>query len=316
MVLREIGIEWVIPEHLPSFTLKGLSEFLNSFAAQMNEDTVVFIDPVTKLPGYSHKDFISGAEKAMGIAKDRHKTLTTIVIAHHDEKKDSQSLDSCDIKGGDGLLQQAGAVMALRKERTGNEYRFIQCLKAPKGSPEPFDSNVLVMKLVNKDIDEHNRYPHFKYVDIKKVTEALPIKPKSTSGSVEISTVQPTSPQFDNTTNNLPEWKGKLPLGLAMQMKKDYKPGQAGFGLKQMAKKYGLKYEMDVKRELETLDKYLQQPFRNVMHTKGDNGADATPARRNRLAESEGSVSSGSQLQRDIRGHRHHALQQLHGAGL
>ena len=196
MVLRETGIEWVTPESLPSFTLKGLSELLNYLAAQMNEDTVVFIDPVTKLPDYNHKKFISDAEKAMGIAKDRHMTLTIIVVAHHDEKKDSQSLDCCDIKGGDGLLQQAGAVMALRKERTGNEYRFIQCLKAPKGSPEPFDSDVLVMKLVNKNIDEHNRYPHFKYVDIKKVTEALPLKPQAAPSSVEISTVQsPTLPK-------------------------------------------------------------------------------------------------------------------------
>lgn len=258
-VLCNSGIIWYLTKDLPEFTMAGFFIHLKKLAEQLTEDALVCIDPATKFADFDFAKFIRGVEGAMHIAKAREVTMTIAGVAHLDEIKDWTLLTNCDIKGGDKGIQQAGSVTAIRRERTDVEtYRFLQCLKEPKGHPKPFKGEVLVCKAKDEDIDG-NKYLHYQYDCVKPVTEALPLKPKAAPNSVEISTVQPTSPQFDNTTNNLPEWKGKLPLEQAMQMKEDYKLGLAGSGLKQMAKKHGLKYEMDVKRELEKLDKYLQE---------------------------------------------------------
>ena len=85
----------------------------------------------------------------MAIAKKRNVTMTIVASAHIDEIKDWTLLSNCDIQGGDTGLQQAGSVTAIRRERTNLEqFRFLQSLKEPKGSPKPFNGDVLVCKKV------------------------------------------------------------------------------------------------------------------------------------------------------------------------
>lgn len=178
--LKESGIKWFLPEDLPENNLNGFVDHIKALATSLTEDTLVCIDPATKLDGYKHAEFIKGADEAMAIAKDRNVTLTILGTVHLDEIKDWSVLTNCDIKGGDKGLQQAGSVTALRRERTDvEEYRFLQCLKEPKGSPKPFNGEVLVMKKVHEKLDENNKYLHYKFDCIKSEVQARPEKPKA-----------------------------------------------------------------------------------------------------------------------------------------
>lgn len=178
-IFRETDIHWFLPKDLPYYTLAGFLTHLKALAKQIEEDTVVFIDPATKLDGYKHKTFIKGVEEAMRIAKKRGHNLTPVASIHLDEIKDWLVLSNCDITGGDKAIQQAGSVTALRKERTGEEYRYLQCLKEPKGSPKPFNGEVLVMKMVDAQLDESNHYLHYEYCTTKPEPQARPLKPKA-----------------------------------------------------------------------------------------------------------------------------------------
>ena len=173
-------LKWVLPDELGSRTLDGLLWHIKQLARQLEHDTVICIDPATKLDGYRHEVCIKGLEEAQRIALERGVTLTPIVAAHNDEINDWKHLSSSDIKGGDKGIQQAGAVIALRNESTADgECRFIQCLKEPKGCPNPYPNEVLVCKKVKTELDEENWYLHFKFVEIKPEKDALPDKPKS-----------------------------------------------------------------------------------------------------------------------------------------
>ena len=182
-VLDDANIMWVLPKDLRSSTLDGFLEHVKHLASQLKNDTVVCIDPATKLDGYKHEACIKGLEEAQRIAKQHNVTLTPIVAVHLDEIEDWKPLTSVNIKGGDKAIQQAGAVIALRKERTaGGEHRFIQCLKEPKGHSKPFPEGVLVCKSDKTQLDDENCYLHFEFVGIKPEKDALPMKPKSTKG--------------------------------------------------------------------------------------------------------------------------------------
>jgi hypothetical protein len=155
----------------------------------MTEDIAVLIDPATKFGDYTHKEFVKGVEEAMRIAKSNGYTLTPVASIHLDEIKDWTCLSLENIKGGDKAVQLAGSVIAFRKERTGEKFRFIQCLKEPKGSAIPFNGQVLVCELVEKNIDNQNKYLYYKYVDTRDETVARPVKPKVQSNK-EVTPVQ------------------------------------------------------------------------------------------------------------------------------
>ena len=217
-VFHNSSIEWFLPEHLPSLTLVGFVEHIKVLAASLTEDTVVFIDPATKLDGYKHTEFIKGVEEAMAIAKARNITLTIIGTVHLDEIKDWSVLTNCDIKGGDKGLQQAGSVTALRRERTNvEEYRFLQCLKEPKGSPKPFNGDVLVMRMVHEQLDDSNKHLYYQYDCIKPEVQARPEKPKAVDSSSALTPVltSPTPPNQKVT----PEIGKKIEEMLAKDIK-------------------------------------------------------------------------------------------------
>ena len=190
LAFLESDIEWFVPENLPEKNLVGFIAHLKCVANTMTKDALVCIDPATKLDGYKHEAFIKGVEEAMAIAKERGVTLTIVAAIHLDEIKEWAVLTNGDIKGGDKAIQQAGSVTALLKESTGVNYRFLKSLKEPKGSPKPFNGEVLVCKLTEKLLDENNKYLHFQYIGVKEHNQALPKKPKAqeeTSSTFEIS---------------------------------------------------------------------------------------------------------------------------------
>ena len=197
-VFNGSSIRWFLPHDLQEFSLNGFIDHLKSLAETLTEDSLVCIDPATKLDGYKHPEFIKGVEEAMEIANERGFVLTPVATIHLDEIKDWAPLSICDIKGGDSAFQKAGSVTALRRERTDLDHRFLQSLKEPKGSPKPFDGNVLVCKAVEEELDENNKYLHYKFECIKEETLARPEKQKAQSNPV----FSARSPQPGRTSNN------------------------------------------------------------------------------------------------------------------
>ena len=128
---------------------------------------------------------MAGAEEAMKIAAQRGIPLSIVASAHLDEIDYWKSVTSSDIKGGDILFQQAGAVIAICKARGGKNYKFLKCLKPPKGSPTPFDEKVVVIRSEQSPIDDENWYVHYLFDSIKHENEALPLKPKPEKHKME-----------------------------------------------------------------------------------------------------------------------------------
>lgn len=183
-IFNGTGIQWVQPEDLNTNDLNGLFDHVKQMAASLKHDTLLIIDPATKLNGYTHGRCIKGLEEAQRIASENGVTLTVLVAAHLEEIEDWKPLTSTNIKGGDTGIQQAGAVIAFRRERTeGGSHRFIQCLKAPKGQCTPHPEGVIVCKGVKETLDENNWYVHYEYVGIRPEVDALPVKPKASKST-------------------------------------------------------------------------------------------------------------------------------------
>lgn len=205
-VFDGLNIQWVLPEDLGVNSLSAFLDHVKRLAHKLERDTLVCVDPATKLDGHSHEACIKGLEDAQKIAKANSVTLSFIVAAHPDEINDWKPLTTEHIKGGDKGVQQAGAVIALRKEGTpGDNHRFIQCLKAPKGHPAPFPEGVLVCKYVKTRLDNDNWYLHFEFVEVKPEADARPDKPKKPKGS------KAGSSKSDNTTDE-PQKRGNATL--------------------------------------------------------------------------------------------------------
>lgn len=218
-VLRESGIEWILPDHLPEFTIKGFLDHIKAKAGNLKRDTLACADPLTKIPGWTHAKFISGVEEAQKIAKANGHTLTILVIVHPEEPKNGSVPTNDKIEGGDKGIQQAGSVTAMGLERRGDDYRYLKSLKEPKGSPKPFNGKVLVMKLDKTQLDPKNSYLRFVHVDTKKEAEALPLKLKA----------QATAPVTPNATSPSPQKKApnqKVTLEMAQKMMEMYAKGK------------------------------------------------------------------------------------------
>lgn len=175
-ILDESGIKWRNRNDLSALNYQGLVDDLKQMVETISEDTLVCIDPVTKLPDFDAGKFAEEAEILMNRAKEKGFCLTFLCSAHLDEKEPWKSVTTVDIRGGDRLIQTAGSAFAIRKEKTDETSRYLKRLKPPKGYAG--DDNVLVCKLVSGD-----NYPHAEYVGHKSEAEALPLKPKAESKS-------------------------------------------------------------------------------------------------------------------------------------
>lgn len=175
-IFSDTGIQWRTRSEIKNFTLQGLLDDIELFAKQATKDTLICIDPITKLKDYVHEKFIAGAERIQSLAP-KGVVLTFLISAHVDEVNDWKPLTSENIKGGDKLIQQAGSVFVVRKERRGGSYRYFQTLKEPKGyAPR---ENVIVCRITEKIIDAENKYTYLDFVDEKSEVEARPLKPKA-----------------------------------------------------------------------------------------------------------------------------------------
>lgn len=194
-ILSKSDIHWRTKSNMGNnFSLDGLLKELSYFAKTLTQDTVVCIDTVNKIPGYDHRKFIRGIDDVQEIAKSRGIVLTFIVAAHYDEIEPHKPLYTKDITGGDGLIQEAGSVFAIRKERTSDKSRFIQVLKEAKGSS--FDtSKVIVAHIEKKEIDEKNWYTCLVYDTTKPMVEALPKKIKVNSDDESDDDDKPVAPR-------------------------------------------------------------------------------------------------------------------------
>ncbi len=170
--LEKSGIRWRDRNELSALNYQGLVDDLKQMIEALSEDTLVCIDPVTKLPDFDAGKFAEEAEKLMNRAKEKGFRLTFFCSAHLDEKEPWKSVTTVDVRGGDRLIQTAGSAFAIRKEKTDETSRYLKRLKPPKGYAD--DDNVLVCKLVSG-----NKYPHAEYVVHKSEAEALPLKPKA-----------------------------------------------------------------------------------------------------------------------------------------
>lgn len=245
-VFEGSGINWVLPENLSSKTLSGFLEHLYGLAQKISSDALVCADPATKLDGYNHEDFIRGVEEAQEIAKANGHTLTILASIHADETEDWKPFSSCNIKGGDKGFQQAGSAAVLRKERRGEEYRYLQCLKEPKGSPKPFDGKFLVMKKEKTQLDSKNSYLHFVHVDTKEEAEALPPKPKA-----QAADTAPTAPAPKKKAPNQ-----KVTLEMAQKMMEMHAKG---------------KTQDEIAKELEVCPKTVSTYLKKLGAQKPDN---------------------------------------------
>lgn len=175
-ILERSGIKWRNRNKLSALNYQGLVDDLKQMVETISEDTLVCIDPVTKLPDFDAGKFAEEAEILMNRAKEKGFCLTFLCSAHLDEKEPWKSVTTVDIRGGDRLIQTAGSAFAIRKEKTDETSRYLKSLKPPKGYAG--EDNVLVCKLVSGD-----NYPHAEYVGHKSEAEALPLKPKAESKS-------------------------------------------------------------------------------------------------------------------------------------
>ena len=192
-IFSDAGILWRTRSEIEVFTLQGLLDDIELFAKQATKDTLICIDPITKLKDYVHDKFIAGAERIQSLAP-KGVILTFLISAHVEEIGDWKEITSEHIKGGDKLIQQAGSVFVVRKERRGGCYRYFQILKEPKGYA--LREDVVVCKITETVLDAENKYTYLTFVDEKSEVEARPLKPK----------VVPDSNKGDETKSREAEW--------------------------------------------------------------------------------------------------------------
>lgn len=175
-MLEESGIKWRDRNDLNAPNYQGLIDDLKLMVETISEDTLVCIDPATKLSDFDPGKFAEDAENTMERAKEKGFRLSFLCSAHLDEIAPWKPVTTVDIRGGDRLIQTAGSAFTIRKEKTDEASRYLKSLKQPKGYAG--DNNVLVCKLV-----PGNSFAHAEYICHKSEAEALPLKPKAESDS-------------------------------------------------------------------------------------------------------------------------------------
>ena len=176
-VFAGIPFFWIMRGDLQIPTQEGLIEDIKGQCKKIKEDTLIIVDPLTKLPGFDAARFIREVEDLQTEYAKKGIILTFFCTAHTEEEKPWKLLTTDQILGGDKLLQQAGSVFSIRQERGGKGYRFLQVLKPPKGEVDK--DTVSVIKFAGRDRNSPDSYTHFVYDNEKNLQNALPIKPKA-----------------------------------------------------------------------------------------------------------------------------------------
>lgn len=240
-------ILWKTRNDLPSFTLNGLLDDIEQYAQQAICDTLIEIDPLSKLSDYSADVFFQRIERIQEIGGMRGFTFSFLYSFHMYEVKDSSSISTVNIKGSDRTVQQSGAFYVIRNEQRGDDFKFMQELKPMKGNPST--RMVSVSRIVVEKIDEQNWYTHLKYVEGKDLVDAMPhsLKPKKKE-----PIYPPQEVQLENKDSG--SRIDSVPREVVLKMAEWYKKGVPGHGLQacvKFGKDYGLKYATEVSRLFE-----------------------------------------------------------------
>ncbi len=171
------NIGWITKGDISSPTFDGLIADVTKRAEGFKRDTAVFLDPLSKFPNWDLAKFLSAIEDVQNDCAKRGVVVSFLFSAHTEETKPWKPLTPDMVRGGDVVIQQVGALFALRRERSGNGYRFIQTLKVPKGEVEK--GVVDVIRFEGRKEDQPGSYTHLVHHSQKKESEALPLKPKA-----------------------------------------------------------------------------------------------------------------------------------------
>jgi len=168
---------WVPKGDLAIQTFDGLIADIEKRADGFNRDTAVFVDPLSRFKNWDLAKFLSAMEDVQDKCAAKGIIVSVLFSAHTEETKAWKPLTPDMVRGGDVVIQQVGALFALRLERGGNGFRFLQTLKVPKGEVEK--GTVDVIRFESRKKNQPNSYTHLVYHCQKKESEALPLKTKA-----------------------------------------------------------------------------------------------------------------------------------------
>lgn len=168
---------WVTKGDMALPTFDGLLADIAKRSESFRRDTAIYVDPLSKLANWDLAKFLTAMEEVQEKCAVRGIVVSILFSAHTEETKDWSPLTTDMVRGGDVVIQQVGALFALRRERAGNGFRFLQTLKFPKGEAEKGPVNVI--RFEGRKEDQPGSYTHLEYVCQKKESEALPLRPKA-----------------------------------------------------------------------------------------------------------------------------------------
>ena len=120
----------------------------------------------------------------------------------------------------------------------------MQCLKEPKGSPKPFNGDVLVCRVVEEKLDDNNKYLHFEYDGLKREGKARPTRPAQQKDDTRCDSPQkPSNPPALKIT---PDVEAIIREGI-----------QKGLKVKEISK--DVKKRTKVKLSVDYLRKYIKK---------------------------------------------------------
>jgi len=180
---------WITKGDLASPTFDGLLADIAKRAEGFERDTSVFVDPLSKLKNWDLAKFLTAMEEVQDNCAARGIVVSVLFSAHTEETKPWKPLTPDMVRGGDVVIQQVGALFALRRERAGNGFRFLQTLKVPKGEAEK--DLVDVIRFEGRKEDQPDSYTHLVHHCQKKESEALPLRTKAEKKAEEVESEKP-----------------------------------------------------------------------------------------------------------------------------
>ena len=185
-VFQGLPIKWIMRTDLPSPTQEGLISDIKGQCERITTDTLIIVDPLSKLNGWSFRQYIYEMEAIQLECAEKGIVLSVFTTGHTEEDKPWNALTSDRIVGGDDMIRDGSSVFSLRHERSGKAYRFLQVLKPPKGGVDK--ETVSVVRFEGIDENDPDSYTHLVYDCEKTIQNALPKKPKPEDDDIAIET--------------------------------------------------------------------------------------------------------------------------------
>ena len=181
---------WITKGDMASPTFDGLIADIAKRSESFMRDTAVIVDPLSKFPNWDLAKFLTAMEEVQVKCAAKGVVVSVLFSAHTEETKPWKPLTTDMVRGGDIVIQQVGALFALRRERAGNGFRFLQTLKVPKGEVEK--GQVDVIRFEGRREDLPGSYTHLVHHCQKKESEALPLRTKAEK---KVEAAEPEKPK-------------------------------------------------------------------------------------------------------------------------